>query len=60
MRRLHAHVTVVMMTSTDDPNVVERARLAGAGAFLKKPFFPVDIDAVLYRFHKIDPPRRAG
>jgi CheY-like chemotaxis protein len=51
-------VAVVMMTSTDNPEVAERARRAGAAAFLKKPFFPADVDAVLYRMHKIEAPAR--
>jgi CheY-like chemotaxis protein len=36
-----------MMTATQDEQVAERARAAGAAVFLKKPFFPADIDAVL-------------
>jgi hypothetical protein len=28
--------------------VAQRARAAGAAAFLKTPFFPADIDAVLH------------
>jgi CheY-like chemotaxis protein len=40
---------VVIMTSTTDEGVAERARRAGAVAFLKKPFYPADIDAILHR-----------
>ncbi len=40
---------VVIMTSTTDEGVAERARRAGAVAFLRKPFYPADIDAVLHR-----------
>jgi CheY-like chemotaxis protein len=40
---------VVIMTSTADEGVAERARHAGAVAFLKKPFYPADIDAILHR-----------
>ena len=36
------------MTSTADEELVRRARSAGAAAFLKKPFYPADIDAVLH------------
>ncbi|HET7680557.1 MAG TPA: response regulator [Xanthobacteraceae bacterium] len=60
LRRLQPHVVVVMMTSTEDSAVAERARKAGASACLKKPFFPADIDALLYRLHKIEPPRRTA
>jgi hypothetical protein len=37
------------MTSTPDEAVAEKARAQGA-AFLKKPFFPVDLEAVLCSF----------
>ena len=40
---------VVIMTSTADEGVAERAHRAGAVAFLKKPFYPADIDAILHR-----------
>lgn len=43
-------VAVVMMTSTLDNSVAGRAHAAGALAFLKKPFFPADIDAILERY----------
>jgi len=44
-------VAVVMMTSQPDENLATRARSGGALAFLKKPFYPADIDAVLTRFY---------
>jgi DNA-binding response OmpR family regulator len=58
LRREHPHVAVVIMTSTDNQAFADRARQAGA-AFLKKPFFPADIDAVLYAFYKLAAPRKA-
>jgi DNA-binding response OmpR family regulator len=42
---------VVMMTATDDDALAGRARDGGADAFLKKPFYPADIDAVLMRIY---------
>jgi CheY-like chemotaxis protein len=60
IRRLLPSVAVVMMTSTDNASTAERAQMGGAAAFLKKPFFPADIDAVLYRYYKIDAPARTG
>jgi CheY-like chemotaxis protein len=45
-RRVH----VVLMTSVADPSLEVRASEAGA-AFLKKPFYPADIKAVLCRFY---------
>jgi CheY-like chemotaxis protein len=45
-RRVH----VVLMTSVADPSLEFRASEAGA-AFLKKPFYPADIGAVLCRFY---------
>jgi FixJ family two-component response regulator len=35
------------MTSQPDEAIAERARVAGAAAFLRKPFYASDIDAVL-------------
>jgi len=50
IRRQHEDVAVVLMTSSLEPAVAERARAAGAFAFLKKPFYPADIDAILERY----------
>ena len=47
----HPRIQVVIMTATQDEQVAERARAAGAAAFLKKPFFPADIDAVLHSIY---------
>lgn len=60
VRQLDPQVAVVMMTSTDNSVIAERARMGGAAAFLKKPFFPADIDAVLYGHYKIDAPLRSS
>lgn len=57
IRRENPAVGVVMMTSTADNAIAERALAAGALAFLKKPFFPADIDAVLERHYGLDAPR---
>lgn len=45
-RRVH----VVVMTSVPDPSLEVRASEAGVG-FLKKPFYPADIEAALCRFY---------
>jgi CheY-like chemotaxis protein len=47
IKRQYPSVQVVIMTSVQDATVAERARAAGAAAFLRKPFYPADIDAVL-------------
>jgi len=47
-------VAVVMMTSQMDAALADRARAAGALAFLKKPFYPADIDAVLARYYGLN------
>jgi CheY-like chemotaxis protein len=49
-KREKPDVTVVMMTSTQDEALAEKAHGLGA-AFLKKPFFPADIEAVLCGFY---------
>jgi FixJ family two-component response regulator len=45
----------VIMTSTQDEAVAERARVAGAAAFLRKPFYAADIDAVLNSVYGLRP-----
>jgi CheY-like chemotaxis protein len=49
IKRVAPDVSVVMMTSTINDAIANRAQAAGALAFLKKPFYPADIDAVLVR-----------
>jgi CheY-like chemotaxis protein len=56
LRRLEPRIAVVMMTSTGDLALAARAYAGGAAAFLKKPFFPADVDRVLYDFHGIEAP----
>lgn len=50
VRRECPNVAVVMMSSTVDEALADRAHKAGALAFLKKPFYPADVDAVLQRY----------
>jgi CheY-like chemotaxis protein len=49
-KREKRRMTVVVMSSAPDAMLAERVRLQGA-AFLKKPFFPADIEAVLTRHY---------
>lgn len=51
IKRESPNVAVVMITSTLDNAIADRARAAGALAFLKKPFYPADIDAVLEQYY---------
>jgi CheY-like chemotaxis protein len=51
IKRLNPEVGVVMMTSTLDSAIADRAYAAGALAFLKKPFYPADVDATLDRYY---------
>ncbi|HZL31415.1 MAG TPA: response regulator [Pseudolabrys sp.] len=51
IKRESPNVAVVMMTSTLDNAIADRAHAAGALAFLKKPFYPADIDSVLERYY---------
>jgi len=60
IKRQYPRVEVVMMTSAQDDAVADRARTAGATAFLKKPFYPADIEAVLHSIYGLRIPRRAG
>lgn len=49
IKRLNPRVEVVMISATPDEDIAQKARTAGAAAFLKKPFYPADIDAILHR-----------
>jgi len=49
-------VAAVMMSSTLDNAVADKARAEGALAFLKKPFYPADTDAMLERFYGLHAP----
>jgi DNA-binding NtrC family response regulator len=50
IKRVKPDVTAVMMTSTGNDELAAGARAFGA-AFLKKPFFPADIENVLCGFY---------
>ena len=57
IKRESPNVAVVMMTSTlDDAHRRPRARCRARSAFLKKPFYPADIDAVLERYFGLHAP----
>ena len=43
------------MTSATDASVAARALAAGADGFLKKPFYPADVDAVIYGLFGLTP-----
>jgi len=51
IKRQYPQIAVVIMTSVPDDTLAERARAAGAAAFLRKPFYPPDIDVVLLRIY---------
>jgi CheY-like chemotaxis protein len=59
-KREKRRMTVVVMSSAQDATLAERVRAQGA-AFLKKPFFPADIEAVLIRHYGLTAlnPKRA-
>jgi CheY-like chemotaxis protein len=56
LKQQHPRMEVVMMTAAQDDALAARARAAGAVGFLKKPFYPSDIDAILYALHGLRPP----
>jgi CheY-like chemotaxis protein len=55
-KRKDPRMEVVMMASAQDDALAARTRAAGAAGFLRKPFYPSDVDAVLYAFHGLRPP----
>ncbi len=58
IRRESPDIAVVMISSTLDTAIADRALEAGALAFLKKPFYPVDIDNILERYYGLRAPLR--
>jgi CheY-like chemotaxis protein len=56
IKRVAPQVSVAMMTSTVDKAIADRALSSGALAFLTKPFYPADIDAVLERHYGLHMP----
>jgi CheY-like chemotaxis protein len=51
IRQIVPSVAVVMMTATEDEALAGRARSSGAAAFIKKPFYPADIDAAIVKIY---------
>jgi DNA-binding NtrC family response regulator len=56
IKRVAPQLSVIMMTSAIDDAIVKRAKSSGALAFLKKPFYPADIDAVIERHYGLHMP----
>jgi CheY-like chemotaxis protein len=54
IKRMAPGTAVIMMTANEDEAIGGRARDAGATAYLKKPFYPADIDAVLDRLYEVE------
>jgi FixJ family two-component response regulator len=50
IRKLEMRLGVVMMTTTVDDTIARAAIAEGAAGFLKKPFYPADIDQLLDRY----------
>jgi CheY-like chemotaxis protein len=59
IKRARPHIIVVIMTSAPEAEVASRALEAGAASFLKKPFYPADIDAVLHGCYGLVPVQAA-
>jgi CheY-like chemotaxis protein len=58
IKHRYPKIQVVLMISTNDKTFEERARAAGAAAFLKKPFYSSDVDAVLRSYFGLRVPGR--
>jgi CheY-like chemotaxis protein len=56
IKRIAPATSVVIMTSIVNDATIGRAQASGALAFLKKPFFPADIDAVFARYFGLHAP----
>jgi CheY-like chemotaxis protein len=51
IKRVAPQVNVVIMTSTEGNKLADQAEASGAAAFLRKPFYPTDIDGILDRIY---------
>ncbi len=51
IKRVAPQVNVVMMTSAENTKLVDEAEASGAAGFLRKPFYPTDIDEILDRIY---------
>ena len=51
IKRVAPQVNVVIMTSTENTGLAYQAVASGAAAFLRKPFYPTDIDEILDRIY---------
>jgi CheY-like chemotaxis protein len=51
IRQKAPRADVVMMTTAEDGDLAKRAEASGAAAFIKKPFYPADIDAIITRLY---------
>ena len=51
IKRVAPQVNVVIMTSTESTGLAYQAVASGATAFLRKPFYPTDIDEILDRIY---------
>lgn len=56
IRNADPDVRVVIMTAAHDDSIDQRAREAGANGFLRKPFYPADVDAMLWGLFGFTPP----
>jgi CheY-like chemotaxis protein len=55
IKREAPRVAVVMMTAAVENEVADRAAALGALGFLRKPFYPADIDRLLDRYYGFAP-----
>jgi CheY-like chemotaxis protein len=53
IRTMELNIGVVMMTTTVDDGIARAAIAEGATGFLKKPFYPADIDQLLDRYFEV-------
>ncbi len=53
IKRVAPQVNVVIMTSTESIRLAAQAHASGAAGFLRKPFYPTDIDEILDRIYTV-------
>lgn len=60
LKQCKSNIDVIIMTSAQDAVVAARAKAAGASAFLRKPFYPADVDVLLHSLYGLVPLKSAG
>ena len=51
--KLQPNVRIILMTSVEDSDLIDEAKSLGLAGFLKKPFYPRDVDQVIHKLRNL-------